>query len=169
MAVTGEVSPTLKDVWGTSGGDVYAVGLDDTADPSVGVVLHFDGTAWVPVLQHQGLVPNAVWADAANDVFVVGFQVDPGRDFNPRAAVWHFDGSTWSPMTVPTNVILHGVWGTGGSDVFAVGEGGVILHFDGTAWSAVTPTRRLLLGVWGSSPADVFAVGFTGTILHGTP
>ena len=44
------------------------------------------------------------------------------------------------------------VWGSSGSDVFAVGNGGTILHYDGSAWSAMTSgTTFALNGVWGSS------------------
>jgi hypothetical protein len=63
--------------------------------------------------------------------------------------------------------MLYGVWGSSGSDVFAVGSAGTILHYDGTAWSAMSSnTTERLRGVWGSSGSDVFAVGDRGTILH---
>ena len=29
---------------------------------------------------------------------------------------------------------LNGIWGDSSNDVFAVGNGGVILHYDGTKW-----------------------------------
>jgi hypothetical protein len=168
MPVTGDVRPTLADVWGSSATDVWAVGLDDTSDPSVGVFLHYDGNGWSPALQHEGLVPRAVWGSSATNVFVAGFQLDESGDFSP-GTVWHYDGTVWAPMSLPIVPILHDIWGTSPSDVFAVGEDGVVLHYDGSAWSVTTPTKRTLLGVWGSSPGDVFAVGLGGTILHGTP
>jgi hypothetical protein len=64
------------------------------------------------------------------------------------------------------------VWGSGGNDVFAVGyagpgQPGTILHYDGTAWSAMNSgSTASLHGVWGSASTDVFAVGEGGTILH---
>ncbi len=62
---------------------------------------------------------------------------------------------------------LNGVWGNSRSDVFAVGQRGTILHYDGSAWSAMASgTTSRLNGVWGSSSSDVFAVGGAGTILH---
>ena len=52
-------------------------------------------------------------------------------------------------------------------DVFAVGEGGTILHYDETGWSAMSSgTGYELNGVWGSSGSDIFVVGEDGTILH---
>lgn len=171
MPVTGDVLPSLSDVRGVSATDVWAVGRDVTVDPSDGVVLHYDGATWKPVLQHEGLVPNAVWAGSATSVFVAGFQVeelDPIH-FSVAGSVWHFDGGAWTSMPLPSKSVLNEIWGTSPSDVFAVGEDGVVLHYDGAAWTLATPTRAGLLGVWGSSPGDVYAVGAAGTILHGTP
>ena len=68
---------------------------------------------------------------------------------------------------LPRTADFHGVWGSSSSDVFVVGLDGVILHYDGKAWSEMeSGTTEPLHGVWGSSPADVFAVGESGTILH---
>src|SRR3989442_14596606 len=66
-----------------------------------------------------------------------------------------------------TTLDFEGVWGSGGTDVFAVGQGGTILHYDGTSWSAQpSGTTENVLRVWGSGVTDVCAVGFGGTILH---
>ena len=73
----------------------------------------------------------------------------------------------WSAMQSGTGMALLSVWGSSGSDVFAVGDGGTILHYDGSGWSPqVSGTTLNLDGVWGSSGSDVFAVGPGGTILH---
>lgn len=85
---------------------------------------------------------------------------------------------------VPGTPHLTGAWGSSASDVFAVGDGGVILHYDGRAWSpmqsgqgtllhydgsswrpAPTGTTEPLYTVWGAG-AEVFVVGRGGTILH---
>ena len=67
-----------------------------------------------------------------------------------------------------------GVWGTSAIDVYAVGfqtgVGGVILHYDGTAWSTMTTGTTPgvfggLFDVWGTSSSDIYAVGGDG-ILH---
>jgi photosystem II stability/assembly factor-like uncharacterized protein len=68
---------------------------------------------------------------------------------------------------IPTKEGLNGVWGSSSSDVFVVGDGGTILHYDGSAWSAMNSgTEESFNGVWGSSSSDVFAVGSDGIILH---
>ena len=33
---------------------------------------------------------------------------------------------------------LDGVWGSSATDVFAVGDSGTILHYNGSAWSAMS-------------------------------
>ena len=73
----------------------------------------------------------------------------------------------WTQMESGTNTDLYEVGGGSGDDVFAVGDGGTILHYDGTGWSSMASgTTVSLSGVWGSAPDNVFAVGDGGTILH---
>jgi hypothetical protein len=70
-------------------------------------------------------------------------------------------------MTSLTTNNLNGVWGRSGSDVFAVGDSGTILHYDGTAWSAmISPTTNNLNGIWGDIYFPRFAVGDSGTIIY---
>ena len=60
---------------------------------------------------------------------------------------------------------LGAVWGSGPGNVFATGSSGVILHYDGTKWAAMTsPTTKTLGDVWGSGPGNVLAVGADGTM-----
>ena len=50
-----------------------------------------------------------------------------------------------------------------------MGAYGTILHYNGSAWTAITldpPISMTLHGVWGSAYNNVFAVGTAGTILH---
>jgi hypothetical protein len=172
LLVADDRNPSLTDVWGVSPTDVFAVGIDGEADPQVGVVLHYDGTSWTPVLEHAGLSPNGVWASSASDVFLVGFQADeqPDGNFIVTSAIWHYDGSTWSPMSVPTgSEVLEEVWGSSPTDVYAVADDGFVLHYDGVQWTAAQQTDQILLGVFGSSAADVYAVGLGGRVIHGVP
>lgn len=54
------------------------------------------------------------------------------------------------------------------NDGWAVGDGGLILRWNGAAWSRVTsPTRYDLRGLAAVGPHDLWAVGVHGTILHG--
>jgi hypothetical protein len=82
---------------------------------------------------------------------------------NAKYTVGHADSSEFT--TQP----LQGIWGSSASDVFVAGQGGSILHYDGTGttWELMNSgTARNLYGVWGRSATDVFAVGANGTILH---
>jgi len=38
---------------------------------------------------------------------------------------------------------LFGVWGSSSSDVFAVGYYGTVLHYNGSAWSAMTAGAKI--------------------------
>jgi hypothetical protein len=170
MAVAGDVLPSLSDVWGSSSSDVFAVGIEMRADPSEGTVLHYDGSGWTPIYRESGLTLNTVWGSSATDVFVAGFTIrEDNDDVGAVGEVRHFDGTGWSPVTIPAIGALNELWGNSATDVFAVGDDGVILHYDGTLWTATNPTDQTLLGVWTSGPAEAFATGIAGTILHGTP
>jgi hypothetical protein len=161
--------PHLKDVWGSSGSDVYTVGTwyesDSGSDVSTGgVIHHYDGRQWSTVLDERGLYPRAVWGTSAQDVYVTGTVLDAAGAFKPL--LMHFDGLQWS-RTSPT-AHLGEIWGASPNNLFATG-GTRILHFDGASWTQATTSSELLHAIWGSSATDVFAVGGHGIILHGTP
>jgi len=84
------------------------------------------------------------------------------------------ESTEWQAMTSGTTEYLLGVWGTSASDVFAVGDGGTILHYNGSAWSPMSSgTTDDLWEIWSTSASDIFVVGgnsdslpYTYTILH---
>jgi hypothetical protein len=47
-----------------------------------------------------------------------------------------------------------------------VGNGGTILHWDGSAWTRSSGTTNPLYGVWRSGESVVWAVGDGGTVLE---
>jgi hypothetical protein len=170
VTVPGDVLPSLADVWGSSSTDVFAVGLDQRADPSEGTVLHYDGVTWTPVYDEPGLNLTTVWGSSDSDVFAAGFTVtEEDGNFIVAGAIRHFDGTSWAPVTIPVAGVLDELWGSSSTDVFAVGDEGVILHYDGTDWTATNHTDQTLLGIWGPNAGEAFATGNAGTILHGTP
>lgn len=105
-----------------------------------------------------------VWgADAAN-VWAVGGDL---ANEDAGGFIWRYDGNTWTvedvsalvPEGLPT---LYKVWGRGAADVYVVGRLGLVLHFDGGAWSRIpTDTTRTLFTVHGDG-AQVIAVGGFG-------
>jgi hypothetical protein len=66
----------------------------------------------------------------------------------------------WSPVASPTALALRSLWGTATNDVFAAGDGGTVLHFDGTAWGIVRipdATGASITTTWGSGRYVFFA------------
>jgi len=131
-------------------------------EPSSGVyvatasgVVRWDKTSFTSMYS-SSLGCRSVWASSGSDVYAVC-----GSDTQ------HSTGSTFTP-TGPSGMVLGGaVWGTSTSDVFVVGPGGLISHFNGTAWSSMpSGTTANLFAIWGSGPNDVFAVGNNATVVH---
>jgi hypothetical protein len=170
----------LRDVWGTSSSDVFAVGGQQ--------VVHYDGTGWTEqfritesVGRDAWALPGGlrgVWASSPTDVFAVGGSFGGGVLESPYALILHYDGAGWAEMTRFARdgadfTTLNAVWGTSPSDVFAVGaeehensSSTLIAHYDGTAWTPMAvPDNAADLGlydVWGTSGDNVYAVGING-------
>ncbi|HEX5058300.1 MAG TPA: hypothetical protein VFV99_03020 [Kofleriaceae bacterium] len=136
----------LRDVWGRSASDVYAVG-DST-------VLHYNGTIWSALSPPAGNY-RAVSGDATH-VYVVG---DQGK-------VAIYDGTQWTTEDPGTTVDLVSVWAAGGM-VVAVGDAATIrMRASNGTWSqGRTATTVNLRSVWGSTTDGFFAVGERGTVL----
>jgi len=148
--MTSATSEELKGVWGISGSDVFAVGLN-------GTILHYDGNDWTEMISSTSAHLLGVWGISGSDVFAVG----------RYGTILHYDGSTWTEMTSGTPHLLWDVWGSSASDVFAVGEAATILHYNGSTWTEmISGTNEWLYAVWGSSGGDVFAAGHYHTIVH---
>src|SRR5262249_28258975 len=107
---------------------------------------------------------------SSSDLWVVGFQFGDSR----HNVILHWTSAGgWETQTSPVpGPFLSDVWGTSPTDVWAVGNGGTILHYNGSSWGAVpSNSTSNLAAIWGSSPTDVWAVGYNtvamqGTVLH---
>jgi photosystem II stability/assembly factor-like uncharacterized protein len=65
---------------------------------------------------------------------------------------------------------LDDVFGSGPKDVWAIGETGVMLHYDGTAWSpALSGTTRHLRNMTMATSGEGWIVGEHGLVLHRPP
>jgi alpha-tubulin suppressor-like RCC1 family protein len=176
----------LKDIWGRSSNDIFAVG-------NGGAIFHYNGISWRKVVTTYDYDFNAVWGDVGM-VYVVG----------NNGVIVQYNGHSWSKMNSGTSEHLNGIWGNGRSvfavgtygtilkfndvswtdmasgttttlldiwgnenNMYAVGNGGMVLQYNGYAWDTMSKvTAYSLRGVWGSSENDVFAVGDGGTIIH---
>jgi hypothetical protein len=178
----------LNGVWGTGSGDVWAVGQFDLGNLHY-TKLHWDGGAWTST--ELETVSNAssmrdylcVWGTEQGFLYTCDSNV-PGRPL----AVWGLGNDYWevsaggmiqrsvlassgyydrTPFPGVTENDLRGVWGSAMDDVWTVGEAGIILHWDGRAWTSFSsgPTDALN-GVHGLGADDVWAVGLNGTVLR---
>ena len=108
-----------------------------------------------------------VSGSSASDLYAVGGEPARGR-------ITRYDGASWAEVQHGLDVpLLNWGHGFGPNDVTVVGNGGTVVHFDGSGWTEQsTPTTETLWGVWGAAPDDLWAVGGSGfpgataTILH---
>jgi hypothetical protein len=103
----------------------------------------------------------SVWGTSASDVWTVGADTHDGMG----PLVLHFDGTRWERiLTGETTGDLWWVNGVAGGPVMVGGEGGMILSWDGTAFTRTsTPSDGpTVFGIWASSADDALAVGGLG-------
>ena len=154
-----------RGLWGSAANNVYAANHTG--------MLRYNGTAWshVPELRWRSL--HDVWGSSAANVWGVG---EKGELVRWDGAAWtlhRYDGTSVAPKplgdfgTPAGTYTLRGVWGSSASNVFAVGDSGVVLRYNGTAWTRMTTgTTAQLNDVWGSGPSDVYAATATGRLLR---
>lgn len=161
---------------------VSAISADSPADawaaggrgqPGLAPVIgHWDGAAW-----HQVEPPTpptysssftSIDALSPADVWVAGGGFDEFG--NPVEFLDHWDGTQWqltlNPVAGADTVAISG---TSPTDVWMVGETtGVILHFNGTAWTQVpnpaSGNGAGLAAVAALSPTDAWAMSANGTL-----
>lgn len=142
---------------------VHALAPDDVFfGGSKGTILRFDGSSFESLPTPSDATVFGIWGTSSSDLWAVGG--DPllvGKAF-----VWRFDGQTWAPaagmVDVPVSSYFK-VWGKSATDVRIVGNDGVIVHFDGDAFTAAdSPTTRRLLTLHASPDAPWVAVGGLG-------
>ena len=160
----GFVGIALQGVWGADPAHVFAVGGFATAG---GPVVFEGGAGGWSVLAFEPEVSDgdllAVHGVSVDDVMAVG---------TGGLAVRRRPGTrTMDVLSTGTTETLRDVWMASATEAFAVGDNGTLLHWDGTAWTAMTaagdPWEGVpLLGVWGSSPGNVFAVGSGALVLR---
>ncbi|MCP4109960.1 MAG: hypothetical protein GY749_31300 [Desulfobacteraceae bacterium] len=135
----------LRDIWGSSENNVFAVGEE-------GTVLRYDGNEdnmWTKMASNTSSYLRGIWGSSENNIFAVGHS----------GTIIHYGGNAWSEMTGITSNDLWDVWGSSENDVYAVGEKGTIIHYNGTWTTMTSPVIDNLHSVWGSAGNDIYAVG----------
>lgn len=121
----------LTGVVGITADQAWAVGQS-------GLILRRDHGAWQRIASPVGDDLWSVAAVAQNDVWAVGGRDDrmPNGTSSPNATqvILHFDGQRWSSAHQANGPALYAV-AASTSGAWAVGQDGVLLSWDGTAWS----------------------------------
>ena len=152
---TGAHVDTLWWIHGFKDGPRFIGGEEGT------IIQHENGVFSVMETPGTGTV-FGIWGANKDDLWAVGGGVLSGQS----AFIWHFDGVSWSdapdlPQSVTSLPVINKVWGTAPDDVWFVGAQGVILHFDGSAFTTIdSGTDRPLFTISGRLDASlVTAVG----------
>jgi len=75
-SMTSGTTTDLYSDWGSSGSDVFAVGLN-------GTILHYNGSAWISMTSGTTEDLTDVWGSSGSDVFAMGF----------NGTILHYNGS----------------------------------------------------------------------------
>lgn len=118
-----------------------------------------DATAWTTASCATVLPLWGTWVIADDDVWVVG-----GDGFDRPPVLCHFDGAEWAQVELPEIDVdakaLFKVFAVAADDVWAVGDVGLVLHYDGSAWSQVAiDTPADMISLWGIGQDQLLAVG----------
>lgn len=138
----------LRDIWGTSKNDVFAVGDN-------GAVLHYDGIAWMPM---QSGTQKRLWAVRGfsdTDVFAGGEWspfYGPTRYY--AATVLHYDGTSWTRMESEGIGEVNAFWATGPNQLLLAGDG-IFPLVDSTWGPSIGPGVKT---IHGCSPTCMFAI-----------
>ncbi len=174
------VNADLRDIHGTSSGDIWIAGMDNPSDipsgyPGESLVLHWDGSSWQESFVDPSL-PGlfAVWSDG-EDAYACG----------RRGTFLHFDGASWSQEAVVAEYPavsaywdLNDVWGIGtraNRELYvATTQGGaaVILHKQDGIWGTALVTvsgqgQSRFLGVWARDKREVYGLNLWSPGLWG--
>lgn len=69
-------------------------------------------------------------------------------------------GDTWTLAYQSANTTFRAVWINNVNDIWAVGDGGVVAHFNGTAWSkTIVDANQNLTSIFSFEPASVYVIG----------
>lgn len=156
-------------IWATAASDIFVTGVYEGS--SDGLILHHNGQAWSEQFRANQVLLGGLWGSSATDVLTAG---NPTAGSTFPGLVLRYSGSQWSDVG-PNEEFDHylTVWGTSPGDLFvggwfdAIPSNGLIRHYDGATWSAMTDhsfgTNGVVTDLTGASPTDVYALGSEST------
>jgi hypothetical protein len=164
-AVSFELAPSptsgvvLKGIGASGPGDVWAGGTRFDVTNERGYLAHFDGTGWTVAPEAPEPFQRVAFVPGFGDLAVGQNGAFVQLNSMPTLGFTDERGGPSENLT--------GVWGSSPSDMWAVARAGTVLHFDGTAVTALPSGVSVdLVDVWGTGPNDVWIVGDAGTALH---
>ena len=146
----------MKEIWGSSAMDVFAMGYDPGVPGYGGCIFHYDSSTWSTTKCYLAELA-AVWGSSASDVYAIG-----------QTASYHYDGTAWAVASaVPKGTAI---WGSSATNVFVLDET-AIQRYDGTSGKATVLPGGCpkLAGIHGASATEVFAVGEDETVMRYCP
>jgi hypothetical protein len=157
-AACGRRGDYIRGIDGVKGSDVWVVGqAEQNTQVSctrflIPYVAHYDGSRWqlvgVPVPDPESTRLEDVEAIASDDVWAVGYYSDVASGSH-QPYIIHWDGAVWTMADLPPfpagGAITWSVTARAADDVFAAGvtldpsgfPSPLILHFDGSGWTAM--------------------------------
>jgi len=160
---TSEPNCEFNRIWGTAPDSLYVAGRCAPGGLWTGVVMRYDGTAFVPETIIDSEV-TSLWGSSSTNIYAV----------TSWGTITHFDGKIWQ-VTGPEDGIYYDVWGHAPDSVYVVGaeimpddsRRGIVQRFDGSEWTKIVFDKAAhLRGVWGRSGDDVYVVGDFSAAFH---
>ncbi|MCF7801013.1 MAG: hypothetical protein K9N34_03235 [Candidatus Marinimicrobia bacterium] len=148
----GNYGSYLNDVAMIDEDNIWAVGMIETDSGSYNAA-HWEGEEWglVRIAPPPFLFAplTSIYALSGTDVWVAG------------TAPMEFDGEIWNAKpTYPTSGWINAIWGSSPEDVWFVGNGGSIVHYDGSGFVAINNLTDLdLVSITGSGSNNVWVSG----------
>jgi hypothetical protein len=158
----------MKDIWGSSGSQVFAVGHCD----SRGVMWQFDGSKWSQVRLSRtdgGMIDgsidlNAIHGFSASDIWAVGekaYSPPTGvSGFLDSSLIIHYDGHQWVESNIVRGRGLRAIWGSSPEDIWAGGGNGTLYRYDGLSWRKSQAIDSIYyLSFAGLNSSEIYAIG----------
>lgn len=143
---------SLDTIWGTDAGHIFVGGYTWNAANTVWEFSETTAATPTPSIL-TGSKSGGLGGTSASDVWYVA-----GNN------AYHFNGMQWQQAAIPIADNLLAVTMANPADGWAVGWEGERLHWNGTAWTDVTPAHDAT-SVWAASPNDAW-LATTGGLEH---
>lgn len=162
-----------NDVWVVGS----AVGYGDASATSIGMALHFDGSAWedvpVPLIANRHHELRSVSASASNNVWAVGDSRNISAPF--KAFIVRFDGTSWSripsPGDGPGDSDAQAVLALAPDDVWVSGSfnngADHLIHWNGSSWEyPAVDVPGVIASFAAFAPDDIWASNATSATFY---